>query len=161
FPKSGKNLPIQNRHRNQRVPVATEGLTDREMIEILIQINCRLNSVLVDLLAEVAMPIEQTNRNEIQIQIARRFAMIASKDAEAPRIIRDRFVKTELRREIGDRIFDRASGASLSVSVVASEIFFERFKHLLQFAQKSFVLCELLQPGLPRKLKHAHWIMIR
>ena len=41
------------------------------MIEILIQINRRLNAVLVDLLPEIAMPIEQTNRNEIQIQIAR------------------------------------------------------------------------------------------
>ena len=41
------------------------------MIKILIQIDRCLNAVLVDLLPEIAMPIEQTNRNKIQIEIAR------------------------------------------------------------------------------------------
>src|SRR5262249_18004561 len=103
------------------------------MIKILIQIDRCLNAVLVDLLPEIAMPIEQTNRNEIQVKIARRLAMVAGEYAKAPGIIRDRFVKTKFSREIGDRIPNRASGPRLSVGVMAPEIFFEFLKDLLQF----------------------------
>src|SRR5436309_2472973 len=119
------------------------------MIEILIKVNRRLNAVLIDLLPEIPMPIQQANRNEIQIEIARRLAVVASEYAETAGIIRDRFVKTEFSGEIGDRIFDCAPGPRLSVSVVSSEIFLEFLKDLLQFTQESFVLCKLLQPGLP------------
>jgi len=35
------------------------------VIEILVQVNCRLNAVLVDLLPEIAVTIEQTDRNKI------------------------------------------------------------------------------------------------
>src|SRR6266536_4460159 len=130
------------------------------MIKILIQINRCLNAVFVDLLPEIAMSIEQTNGNETEVEIARRLAMVASEYAKTPRIIRDRFVKTKFSREIGDRILDRASSSCLSVSVVASEIFFEFLKDLLQLAQESFVLCKFFQPGLPRKLKHSDGIVI-
>src|SRR6266496_2308032 len=96
FPEPGKNLPIQNRYRNQRFPVATKRFTDWKVIKILVQIDRCLNAVLVNLLPEIAMPIEQTDRNEIQIQIARRFAMVSSEYTKAAGIIRDRFVKTKL-----------------------------------------------------------------
>src|SRR6266540_4027779 len=86
--------------------------------------------------------------------------MVASEYAKTSRIIRDRFVKTKFSREISDRILDRASSSCLSVSVVASEIFFEFLKDLLQLAQESFVLCQFFQPGLPRKLKHSDGIVI-
>ena len=59
------------------------------MIKILVQINRRLNAVLIDLLPEIAVSIEQTNRNEIQIKIARRFEMIAGQNAEAAGLIRN------------------------------------------------------------------------
>ena len=87
--------------------------------------------------------------------------MVASEYSETAGIIRDRFVKTKFSGEIGNRILNHASGARLSVSVMSPEIFLEFLKDLLQFAQKSFVLCKFFQPGLPRKLKHPDWIMIR
>ena len=59
------------------------------MIKILVQINRRLNAVLIDLLPEIAVSIEQTNRNEIQIKIARRFAMVAGQNAETAGVIRN------------------------------------------------------------------------
>ena len=68
--------------------------------------------------------------------------MVSSEYAKTSGIIRDRFVKTKLSREIGDRILDRASSTGLSVSLVSAEIFFEFLKNLLQLAEKSFVLCE-------------------
>ena len=49
--------------------------------------------------------------------------MVARQNAEAAGIIRNRFVKAELGRKIGDRFFDRAAGAGLSVGVLALQIF--------------------------------------
>ena len=71
FPKSGKNFAIQNWHRNEQIRVAAMHFADRQVIKVLIQVDRCLNAVLVDLLPEIAVPIEQTNRNEIQIKIAR------------------------------------------------------------------------------------------
>ena len=116
------------------------------MIKILVEIDRFLNAVLIDVLPEITVPIKQTNRHEIQIKIARRFAMVAGENAEAAGIIRDRFVKTEFGGEIGDGIFDRGAGSGFSIGIVASEIFLEHLKHLLQFAQKIFVLREFFQP---------------
>ena len=99
-------------------------------MEILIKVDRCLNAVLVDLLPEIAVPIKQTNRDEIQIKIAGRFAMVAGKNAEAAGVIRNRFVKTELGGKIGDRILDRAAGAGFSVGVLAREIFLEMRREL-------------------------------
>ncbi len=48
--------------------------------------------------------------------------MIARENAEAAGIIRDRFVKTELGGEIGDRFFDGAAVTGFSVGVFARQI---------------------------------------
>ena len=66
------------------------------MMKILVQTDGVLHAVLVDLLFEVAVPVEQSDRDEIQVEIAGRFAMIAGENAEAAGVIRNRFVKTEL-----------------------------------------------------------------
>src|SRR5919204_2445113 len=68
FPKSGENFAVQNLHRNKKLRIALPNLADGQVIEILIQVDCFLAAILIDLLPEIAMPIEQTNRNEIQIQ---------------------------------------------------------------------------------------------
>ena len=115
------------------------------MIKILVQINRGLNAVLVDLLPEITVAIKQTNRHEIQIKIARRFAVVAGQDAEAARVVRDRFVKTEFGGKIGDRIFDRGTGPRFPVGVEASEVFFEVLENLLELAQKIFVLRKLFE----------------
>src|SRR5438034_5799446 len=115
------------------------------MIEILIKVNRRLNAILIDLLPEIAMSIQQTNGNEIEVEIARRLAMVASEYAKTAGIIRDRFVKTKFSREIGDRILDRACDSGLSVSVVSSEIFFERSEeHTSELQSHSDLVCRLL-----------------
>src|SRR5205807_6759917 len=89
-----------------------------------------------------------------------RLAMVASEDAQATGVIRNRFVKSKFGRKIGNGIFDRASGSGLSVGIVASQIFLEFLKNLLELAQEIFVLRKFFQPGLPRKLQHAHRIVI-
>jgi hypothetical protein len=69
-------------------------------------------------------------------------------------------VKTEFGGKIGNRILDRASGSGFSISIVSAEILFEGFKNLLELANKIFVLRQLFQPGLPRKLQHTHGVVI-
>ena len=86
--------------------------------------------------------------------------MVAGEDAKAAGIIGDRFVKSELGREIRDRSFDRSAGSGFPVRVLAGEIIPESIVDLLQFAKKTFVLGEFFQSRLSRELKHAHRIMI-
>ena len=76
---------------------------NRQMMKILIEVDRVLHAVLVDLLPEITVTIKQTDRDEVQIEIAGRFAMVARQNAETAGIIRDRFVKTELGGKVGDR----------------------------------------------------------
>ena len=57
--------------------------------------------------------------------------MVAGKYAKTAGVIRDRFVKTEFSRKIGNRIIDRVCGSRLSISVAAPKIFFEFLEDLL------------------------------
>jgi len=86
--------------------------------------------------------------------------MVARENTETAGIIRNRLVKTKLGGKIGDRIFNCAPRSSPSVSVVSSQIFLEFLKNLLQIAQERFVLREVLQTRLPRKLQHADRVVI-
>src|SRR4029077_17740431 len=101
------------------------------MIKILIEVNCFLNAFFVDVLPEIAVPIEQTDRYEIQIEITGRFAMVAGENPQATGVIRDRFVKTKFGGKIGNRIFDCAAGTGFSVGIAWSTIFLKFLKHLL------------------------------
>ena len=71
FPNPGENFSIENRHRNEKFHFASASFTDRQVIKILVQIDRGLNTVLVDLLPEIPVPIEETNRNKVQVKIAR------------------------------------------------------------------------------------------
>ena len=89
FPNPGENFPIENRYRDEKLCFAATYFPDRQVIKILVQINCRLNAVLIDLLPEISVSVEQTHRDKIQIKIAGRFAVVAGQDAKAARVIRD------------------------------------------------------------------------
>jgi hypothetical protein len=114
-------------------------------VEILIEIDRFLHAFLVDLLLEITVPVEQADRDEVEIEIARRFAMVARQNAQTAGIIRDRFVKTEFGGKIRDRILDRAPCSRFSVSVLARKIIAECVMDLLQLAQESFVLRNFLE----------------
>src|SRR5436190_5755251 len=160
FPNPGKNFAVQNPHRDNKLRLAPANFSNRQVIEVLIEVNRLLNAIFVDLLPEIAVSIKETDRNEIQIKIAGRLAVVAGEDAQATGVIWDRFVKTKFGGKIGNRILDRASSSGFSISIVSAEILFEGFKNLLELAHKIFVLRQLFQPGLPRKLQHAHGVVI-
>src|SRR5438094_4728362 len=83
FPNPRENFPIEDQDRNEKLHFAPASFAHWQVIKILVQINCRLNALLIDLLPEIPVSIEQTNRNEIQIKIAGRFAVIAGQNDEA------------------------------------------------------------------------------
>ena len=118
--------------------------------KVLIEINGCLNAVFINLLPEISVSIEQTHRNEIEIEVACGFAVIPGENAEAAGVIGNRFVKTEFGGEVGDRAFDRGTWPGFSVRLVASEILFEILENLFELAQKILVLCKLFKAGLPR-----------
>ena len=63
-----------------------------------------LLAVAVDPLVEVALPVEQPDRDERQPQVARGLAVVAREHAEAARIDREALVQTELGAEIRDEV---------------------------------------------------------
>src|ERR1700730_4706048 len=106
------------------------------------------------------MPVKQTDGDEVEIEITRRFAMVARQNAQTSGIIRDRFVKTEFGGKIRDRLHDRAACSGFSARVLAGEIIAECVMDFLQLAQESFILRNFLQARLPRELEHAHRVVI-
>src|ERR1700751_4132742 len=87
--------------------------------------------------------------------------MAAGQNAKTAGIIRDRFVKSELGRKIGDRFLDRSARSSFAVGVLAREIVSKCVVDLLELAKKSFVLREFFQSRLSRHLQHPDGIVIR
>jgi hypothetical protein len=53
------------------------------MGEILVELNALLLALFIDLLAEVAVLVEEREGDEIQVEVARRFAVIARENAQA------------------------------------------------------------------------------
>src|ERR1700736_276573 len=87
--------------------------------------------------------------------------MVAGKNAEAARIIWNRFVKSKLGRKIRDRSLDRGADSGFSIRVLPREIISKSIVNLFELAQESLVLGEFFQTGLSRKLQHAHRIVVR
>ena len=160
LPDFREHFAVENADGDEQIRIAAAHFADRQVMEILVEIDGLLHAFLIDLLFEIAVPIEQADGDEIQVEIAGGFAVIARENAEAAGVIRNRFVKAELGREIGDRFLDRAAGAGLAVGVLAREIMAEGIVNFFQFAQEIFVLRDFDQPRLARKLKHADRIVV-
>ena len=140
LPDLGENFAVQNWYGDEQFRVAATHLADRQVMKILIQADRLLRSIFVDLLLEITMAIKQADRDEVEIEVAGRFAMVARQNAQAAGIIWDRFVKTKFGRKIGDRIFDRTARSRFSISLSTLKIIAECVVNLLQLAQKSLVL---------------------
>ena len=140
--------------------VALAHFANRQVMKILVQADRMLDAFLVDLLLEIAVPIEQADRDKIQVEIAGGLAMVARENAEAAGVIRDRFVEAELGGEIGDRFFNSVARSGFSVGVFPRQIIPVGVVHFLQFAQEILVLRHLHQPGLAGKLEHADGIVV-
>ena len=54
----------------REVAVAAPHFLDGQMMKILVQVDRMLDAILVDLLFEIAVPVKQSDRDEIQVEIA-------------------------------------------------------------------------------------------
>src|SRR5580692_551752 len=126
------------------------------MVKILVEAHSFLPTILVDLLLEVTVPVKERYRAEVQIEVTGRFAMIAGKDAETARIVRHGFMKSELRRKIGD---PGRVGAKFSIGVGSRHVVLEFLVYRKHFTDVIVIGGEFDQTGLARKLQHPDGIM--
>ncbi len=77
---------------------------DRQIGELRVVVVGALASLGIDRLDEVALAIERAHRDERQLEVARRLAMVAGEDAEAARIERQALVHAELGAEVGHQL---------------------------------------------------------
>ncbi len=76
----------------------------RQVAEIRIGVSGMLVALAVYLLLEIALAVEQPHRDERNVQIARRLAMVPGQDAEPSGVNWQAFMKAELGTEVGDQI---------------------------------------------------------
>ena len=77
---------------------------DRQVVVVGVAVGGVLVALAIDRLREVALPVQQTDRDERQPRIARGLAMVAGKDAQSAGIDREAFVEAVLGAEVGDRV---------------------------------------------------------
>ena len=65
LPNFREHLPIQNPSGDENIGAIAPHFTNRQMMEILIQVDRVLDAVLVDLLPEIAVSIEQSDRDKV------------------------------------------------------------------------------------------------
>ncbi len=86
FPNFRADFPIRESDTEMsRLLSPLAHFPDRQVMEILVQADGFLHAFLVDLLFEIAVPVEQSDRDEIQIEIAGRLAMIARRECRGRR----------------------------------------------------------------------------
>ena len=130
-PELRPDFAIEKLNRDEQLLVAAPHFRDRQVMKILVQADGVLDAVLVDLLFEIAVPVKQSDRDEIQIEIAGGFAMVAGQNAKPAGIIRDRFMKAELGGKISDRFCDGAARAGFAVGVLPRQILAKVVVHFL------------------------------
>ena len=92
-----------NAYADSRAVVAQDG-GDRQVVEIRVRMQRALVAFGVDGLGEIALAVEQANADKGQAHVARRLAVVAGQDAQAPGIDRQALVEAEFGAEIGDQI---------------------------------------------------------
>ena len=114
------------------------------------------------------MPVEQADGAEVQVEVARAFAVVAREDTQAARVVGHALVEAEFGGEIGDEVVALALraggsgglGAQPAVGVGAGEVGFELLVDAAEFAQETLVASDFLQAGLPGKLEHAQRVVV-
>ena len=92
----------------ERRAVAAARASQRQLVRVEVGLGVLLVPIGVDLLAEVAAPVEEADADERQRRVRRRLAVVAGQDAEAAGVDLHRLVDAELGAEVGDRAGQRA-----------------------------------------------------
>ena len=74
--------PDENPNWHEQIAVTSPNFFDWQMMKILIETDGMLDAISIDFLFKIAVPVEQSNRDKIQIKITRGFAMVPRKNSE-------------------------------------------------------------------------------
>ncbi len=92
------------RDRDHHRPAGVSGRrTDRQAGEVVLGVDVLLAAVGVDVLVEVAVPVEEPDSDQRHAQVAGALQVIAGEDAEAAGIERQAGIEAVLHAEVGDR----------------------------------------------------------
>src|SRR5574341_2641641 len=80
----------------------SQGLVDGRLLPVEGRVFGFLPAFWADPLTEVSLWVHETKTDERDPEVARFLAVVTCKDTQAATVYRDRVVKSELRREIGD-----------------------------------------------------------
>ena len=65
FPNLSEDIAVQNPNGNAKIRALTLHLANRQVMKILVQVDRVLQAFLVNLLPEVAVPVEQADRDKV------------------------------------------------------------------------------------------------
>ena len=89
---------------HHRFPIFANGQFHGELADVGLQVLFPLPTVLIQALQEVALPVEQADADEGNAQVGCTLDVVSGEHAQAAGINRQRFVQTELRGKIGNRV---------------------------------------------------------
>src|SRR3990172_2146351 len=132
--------------------ISTMGRNDGHVIKIGVAVGSDLIAFAVYGLMKISLAIQQTDTDERQPQITCSLAVIARQDAQAARVDRETFVKTELGAEISDQILfaQPVRSASRQPVIVVSVIICQ---YTVEITDEYLVICRIQQTLLVHTLK--------
>jgi hypothetical protein len=104
-PDADRDIPVERRARDTHlVAIRLHRDRERRIARVDRRIRGDLLAVAIDDLMKIALPVQQADGHERQIQVAGGLAVIACEHAQAARIDRETLVPTVLGTEIGDQV---------------------------------------------------------
>ena len=133
----------------ERRAIASAGPPEGQQRRIEVRLGVLLVAIGVDLLAEVATPVEEADADEREGRVRRRLAVVARQDAEAARIELHRLVDPEFGAEVGNRSRERSARIAAVPRVGAvGEVAVELVEHAAGVDHEVLVGDELRPPRL-------------
>ena len=94
-------------------PFCADGGLHGQLVDVGLEILFALPSVFVQSLEEVSLSVEQADADERDVEIGCAFDVVAGEHAEAAGVDGERFVQSELGREVGDGAGPQHAGVAL------------------------------------------------
>ena len=155
-PDLGRHLePAHGHGDGQRRAVGTRHQRGGQPLGIRVDPVLVLPAAGVDALAEVALAVQQPDRDERQRPVGRLLEDVAGERAEPAGVDRERLVDAELRAEVGDRVVRRRRTLGRGALEVPAHLGVERRDALEQRA----VARGALQPFRGRLLQQSHRVL--
>ena len=143
----------------QRFPVRPAHERRRDGMEVVVFVGFLLPACGIQVLAEVALLIEQADADQGHAQIAGGFQVVSGKDAEAAGEYGDAFGQAEFRGEIGDDRILRAAVSFAEPRGFALHVAVKIFEHSFEVSDEGFVGGGVFQALLVDGPQHAHGIV--